>query len=193
VSTFNIRCGMGLLLTLGSLASGCGAPPGMVDTVPPGVDYRVGLMEQRKDEAEALGEAQPGRSKGGAPTPTLNVAPALPTTKGETKTTESGVTYETIREGTGAVIKAGDTVIVHYTGTFDDGREFDSSKGKNPLTVQLGMGRVIKGWDEALPGMKIGELRRLTIPPAAGYGAQGTPGIPPNATLHFDVELMNTR
>ena len=182
-----------LLLILGVLAGGCGQPPAMVDTVPPGVDPRQAIMDQKKDEAEALGEGASGRSKGVTPEPPTQVAPALPTAKGEKKTTESGVVYETVREGTGAVAKSGQTVMVHYTGTFDDGRIFDTSKGKDPFRTRIGTGEVIKGWDEAIPGMKIGEIRKLTVPPSAGYGALGKGSVPPNATLHFEVELINTQ
>ncbi len=188
------KWGKGLLLVLGTLAGGCGEPPSMMDTVAPGVDPRQLLLEQKKEPAaEALGEAGAGRGKGGAGTPTLDIVPALPTAKGETKTTKSGVVYETIREGTGAVVKPGQTVVVHYTGTFDDGRVFDSTKGKDPFTVPIGTQKVITGWDEAVPGMKIGEIRKLTVPPAAGYGAQGKGTVPPNATLHFEIELVNTQ
>jgi FKBP-type peptidyl-prolyl cis-trans isomerase len=193
VSTLKTGWGKGLSLILGLLAGGCGAPPSMVDTVPPGVDPRVGMMEQRKDEAEALGEAATGRGKSSAPAPAMVIPPALPTAKGEKKTTESGITYETIKEGTGAVVKSGDRIMVHYTGTFDDGRVFDTSKGKDTFKIQIGTAQVIRGWDEAIPGMKIGEIRKMTIPPAAGYGAQGKGPVPPNATLHFEVELVNTQ
>lgn len=185
--------GKGLLFILGLLAGGCGAPPAMVDIVAPGEDPRQAIMDKKKDEAEALGESAPGRSKDAAATTTSGIAPALPTAKGETKTTESGVVYETIREGTGAVAKSGQTVSVHYTGTFDDGRVFDTSKGKDPFRARIGAGQVIKGWEEAIPGMKIGEVRKLTVPPSAGYGALGKGPVPPNATLHFEVELINTQ
>ena len=82
---------------------------------------------------------------------------------------------------------------MHYVGTLEDGRKFDSSRDRNaPSTFPIGTGAVIRGWDEAVPGMRIGERRKLTVPPSAGYGAQGKPpSIPANATLSFDIELMN--
>src|SRR5260370_40037441 len=89
-------------------------------------------------------------------------------------TTKSGLTYEDLSEGTGPAAKAGDTVEVHYTGWLTDGAKFDSSHDrKQPFAFQLGAGRVIKGWDEGGAGMKGGGKRKLTIPPALGYGAAG--------------------
>ena len=97
-----------------------------------------------------------------------------------------------LRAGTGAECKAGDHVTVHYTGTLDDGTKFDSSRDRGqPFSFPLGAGRVIQGWDFGVAGMKVGGQRRLEIPAEEGYGAQGAGNvIPPNATLHFDVELI---
>jgi FKBP-type peptidyl-prolyl cis-trans isomerase FkpA len=107
-------------------------------------------------------------------------------------TTASGLQYEDLTEGTGAEAAAGQTVSVHYTGWLADGQKFDSSKDRNdPFEFVLGGGMVIKGWDEGVQGMKVGGVRRLTIPPQLGYGVRGAGGvIPPNATLVFEVELL---
>ena len=110
-----------------------------------------------------------------------------------TVTTGSGLKYEDLKEGTGAEAKAGQSVSVHYTGWLTDGQKFDSSKDRNdPFAFVLGGGMVIKGWDEGVQGMKVGGVRKLTIPPQLGYGVRGAGGvIPPNATLVFEVELLD--
>jgi peptidylprolyl isomerase len=101
------------------------------------------------------------------------------------------VKYTTIKEGTGAVVRAGQNVTVHYTGTLEDGRKFDSSRDRGePFRFGLGAGQVIRGWDEGVAGMKVGGRRRLTIPSSLGYGERGTGPIPPGATLVFAVELL---
>ncbi len=109
------------------------------------------------------------------------------------KITDSGLKYEDLTEGDGAMAEAGQLVTVHYTGWLTDGNKFDSSKDRNdPFKFKLGAGNVIRGWDEGVAGMKIGGTRKLTIPSNLGYGAQGAGGvIPPNATLVFEVELLN--
>ena len=107
-------------------------------------------------------------------------------------TTESGLKYEDLVQGDGAEATAGKRVSVHYTGWLTDGSKFDSSVDRNsPFQFSLGAGMVIRGWDEGVQGMKIGGKRKLTIPPQLGYGERGAGGvIPPNATLVFDVELL---
>jgi len=93
------------------------------------------------------------------------------------------------------VAETGKTVKVHYTGTLTDGTKFDSSLDRGePFTFQLGAGRVIKGWDEGVKGMRVGGKRKLTIPPDMGYGETGSPPkIPPNATLVFEIELLDVQ
>ena len=110
-------------------------------------------------------------------------------------TTASGLVYEDTVVGEGAEAKAGQQVIVHYTGWLTNGSKFDSSKDRNdPFEFSLGMRQVIGGWDEGVQGMKIGGTRKLTIPSELGYGARGAGGvIPPNATLVFEVELLGVK
>ena len=107
-------------------------------------------------------------------------------------TTSSGLQYVDQVRGTGAPAVPGKTATVHYTGWLENGNKFDSSVDRGqPFSFPLGTGRVIKGWDEGVQGMKVGGKRRLTIPSSLGYGAGGAGGvIPPHATLIFDVELL---
>ncbi len=107
----------------------------------------------------------------------------------------SELQIESLKPGTGAEAVPGKTVTVHYVGMLTSGSKFDSSRDRNEgFTFRLGAGQVIKGWDQGVAGMKVGELRKLTIPPELAYGARGFPPvIPANATLVFEVELLGVR
>src|SRR4051812_7717191 len=103
-----------------------------------------------------------------------------------------GIEDELLGEGKEAT--AGSTVTVHYTGTFEDGRTFDSSRSRGPFSFKLGAGQVIKGWDQGVAGMKVGGKRKLVIPSDLGYGSRGAGAvIPPDTTLLFDVELLDVK
>lgn len=107
------------------------------------------------------------------------------------QTTASGLQYKKLTSAEGQQAKAGNTVAVHYAGRLTDGKEFDSSyKRGQPFEFKLGAGNVIKGWDEGIALLNLGEKAELVIPPELGYGARGAGIIPPNATLIFEVELM---
>lgn len=110
-------------------------------------------------------------------------------------TTPSGLKYIDITEGEGATPTKGQNVTVHYTGTLEDGKKFDSSRDRGqPFSFKIGVGQVIQGWDEGVGSMKVGGRRTLIIPSELGYGSRGAGGvIPPNATLIFDVELLGVK
>ena len=110
-------------------------------------------------------------------------------------TTKSGLKYLDETVGIGEEAKAGNQVSVHYTGTLKDGKQFDSSRTRNqPFAFKLGAGKVIKGWDEGVAGMKVGGKRKLIIPSDLAYGKQGAGNvIPPDAELTFDVELLGVK
>ena len=137
-------------------------------------------------------------SPAGATTSPTSTAPptSVPPPKGgQIVTTPSGLKYEELAIGTGASPIKGHRVQVHYTGWLTDGSKFDSSRDRGtPYDFAVGMGNVIRGWDEALMTMKVGGKRKLTIPPQLAYGAAGRlPVIPPNATLIFEVELVGAQ
>lgn len=129
-----------------------------------------------------------------SPGASLSVSPGMGS-GGAVRTLEGGLQVQDLVVGTGTEVKSGMAAQVHYTGWLTDGTKFDSSVDRGePFAFLVGGGQVIKGWDLGVVGMKVGGKRKLTIPPALGYGATGAGGgkIPPNATLVFEVELLDT-
>ena len=177
-------------LTLSLIAVfGCEPPDDVVPVTAPGAV--VAKKPLPGDEAQAQGETPAQQTDS---VDDKDLVPALPTKPGEKLTTKSGVVYETLKEGTGPEIKSGQRAIIDYEGKLEDGKIFDTTKNKNPGDFKVGKGgQVIKGWNEAVPGMRVGERRRLTIPAKAAYGVTAKPGIPPNSTLIFEVELKEIR
>ncbi|MCL4384024.1 FKBP-type peptidyl-prolyl cis-trans isomerase [Patescibacteria group bacterium] len=112
-----------------------------------------------------------------------------------TPSTMSQLKIEDLKIGTGSAVKAGDTILINYVGTLLNGQKFDSSYDRGqPFETQIGVGQVIKGWDEGVVGMKVGGKRRLTIPPELAYGDRGAGNvIPPKSTLVFEVELVSIK
>jgi FKBP-type peptidyl-prolyl cis-trans isomerase len=125
----------------------------------------------------------------------MSYKPAAATTAAaKTVTLADGLKYTELKVGKGAMPRAGQTAVVHYTGTFLNGKTFDSSRGGKPLEFPLGRHRVITCWDEAVATMRVGGHRKLVCPPKLAYGKRGYPPvIPPNATLNFDVELVSVK
>lgn len=118
--------------------------------------------------------------------PTIQVIPTMQTV--------NELKLEDIKVGEGREVKSGDMIVIHYKGTLLDGTKFDSSYDRGtPFETRIGVGQVIKGWDEGVIGMKIGGKRKLTIPPDKAYGNRGAGPIPPNSALIFDVELINIK
>lgn len=179
---------------LTTLLSGCGDPGQIVAVTPPGAVIPKHVPEDQT--AEALGESAnlaPRAGAGGAASAEL-YPPAPPTEPGETKTLEGGVSYETIRAGTGDEFRSGRVGVMNYEGKLDDGTVFATTKSRGvPAEFAFGSGRLIAGWEMAVPGMKVGEVRKIVVPPEMGYKDQDMGKIPPNSTLTFEVELVGIK
>lgn len=171
---------------------GCGDPGAIIPVAPPGAN--IPKESPDAEPAVAVGETAAATLKGASDAvKAVAYTPAPPTKPGETKTTAHGIVYETIHEGTGPELKPGQTLRAHYEGKLKTGEVFDTTKTrKQPMLFTLTEADLIKGWVEGLPGMRVGEIRRMTVPPEMGYGKEGrAPAVPPNATLVFEVELID--
>lgn len=153
----------------------------------------LGLLIQSGSKTEVVDSDPTKPTKSTEPTSDLVSDPFLENNK--IKTMANGLKIEDVKIGTGEVAVKGALISVHYVGTLMDGKKFDSSRDRGePFVFPLGQGMVIQGWEQGFEGMKVGGVRKLTIPPELGYGAQGAGGmIPPNATLQFEVELLGVR
>jgi peptidylprolyl isomerase len=153
-------------------------------------DAAASHSETTSDPAPAAGTTPEGQESAPASSPAPTLTPGANVTS-----TASGLKYEDLVVGTGASPKTGQTCSVHYTGWLTNGSKFDSSRDRGtPFTFQIGQGSVIKGWDEGVMGMKVGGKRKLWVPPALAYGADGYPPvIPPNSELVFEVELLGVQ
>jgi FKBP-type peptidyl-prolyl cis-trans isomerase FkpA len=146
------------------------------------------------DDTQRVGTVQTPAEQAGHSPAEQTYAPELDVNLDRMQRTPSGLYTQDLVEGTGQTAQAGNLVVAHYTGWLPNGQEFDSSRGGQPFEFPLGQGRVIPGWDEGVAGMREGGRRRLVIPSELAYGPQGAGGvIPPNATLVFDIELLEVR
>ncbi len=190
--TSRFKDGMIASLLIG-LLQGCSEPGDVGPVAPPGYELKPPAPAETSEAIGETGKTAKAPAKSVA-RPNDPISPSTPI--GQPRTTDSGLVYETLREGTGEIAMQGVTVTVNYKGTLTDGTVFDSSYDRNsPFdVVDIGQGRVIRGWNEGIPGMKVGEKRKLTIPPNLGYAQVGSPPkIPGNATLIFEVELLGIK
>lgn len=166
--------------------------PRITPVMPPGVNAPKLAPLTSGSGAQAVGETV---ASGGVQESALSKLVSEPTPVGQEKKTASGMTYMTQKEGTGPMVKPGQTAVLKYSGKLESGTKFyDTADHGGTVDVVVGTGRNIQGLDEGVPGMKVGEQRRLVIPGSMGYGAQGQKGvIPENATLIVDVELVGIK
>lgn len=151
------------------------------------------IMNQKSPNIKQIGSENVFSTITQAPTAQQSSPTPIPTIV-STKTLEDGLKIEDEKIGEGKEVVSGDTIVIHYLGTLANGQKFDSSYDRGqPFETQIGVGAVIKGWDEGVIGMKVGGKRRLTIPSELGYGSQGAGPIPPNSTLIFNVELVGIK
>jgi FKBP-type peptidyl-prolyl cis-trans isomerase len=183
------------MVFVGLALCGCEEPTDIGPVAPPGA--YTPKVSPDADPAQAVGETTPISARtttDSSKRTAQKVAPA--TAKDEVKTTDGGVKYQTLKEGTGVELQPGQRAVVNYEGKLADGTIFESTTSSGqakPAEFIIGIGQMIKGWDEAIPGMKIGEVRKLTIPPEMGYGKVTKPKIPPSSTLIFEVELVGIK
>jgi FKBP-type peptidyl-prolyl cis-trans isomerase len=180
------------VLAIAALTAACGS--GSEPAATTGGESEAVAPTEAQPPAEAAAPMPPGQDQSTAPElPAGGTYPGEPLT-GEIETTASGLQTSVLAEGTGAMPTTGQNVSVHYTGYLLDGTKFDSSVDRGqPIQFPIGTGYVVKGWDEGIMLMKVGEKRKLIIPAELAYGAAGRPGIPPNAVLVFDVELVDAQ
>ena len=173
------------LCVSGMVSAGCREPEDFVPALPPGAVVAHHSEVEPLDEApQAIGEDRSVQAQ------VADVKPAPPTEKGQKVTTATGLQYETLKPGDGPEVKSGQSVTVNYRGTLENGKEFDQH---DKLVFFLGRGTVIKGWEQGVAGMKIGERRKLIVPPNLGYGDVAKGEIPPNSTLIFEIEVLKAR
>jgi peptidylprolyl isomerase len=152
----------------------------------------TGLTQPVAPEPIASASSAPSASAPAHPSPAASEVAAAKLVPPSAPAGDESITISTLVPGKGPAAKNGDTVRVHYVGTLTDGKQFDSSRDrKKPFDFTIGLGVVIKGWDQGVVGMQRGEKRKLVIPPSLAYGPTGRPGIPPNATLVFEIELLD--
>lgn len=176
-----------------AMAASLAPPPELLAEMQPLLSRAEDLADPRQGAADPTRTTIPNISMSDAKPDVTPDSTSNATPEAALVTTDSGLQYSDLTEGTGALPTPGKTVEVHYTGTLEDGTKFDSSRDRNrPFKFKLGVGQVIKGWDEGVASMRVGGRRKLIIPAELAYGDRGAGGvIPPNATLTFDVELLS--